>query len=557
MKRILSHLMKTARERSAGFAEIYLQEPDFADFIARASGGLIRHSSSWGWLVYDRQTGVFIHDDRAGKIVGLYIEEMAKQLIKSATEVQDYEHRDAVIKFGCKILSAKGVRNIEKLLIIREPLAVRADAFDQSPWLLNCQGVAVDLRTGERRPACPDNLFMKCAGFKPLDCSFAEAVARAPVFVRFMMDITCKNAALAEYLLYFLGYSLTAEMKEECYLNFYGARGRNGKGTLMDTLRSVWGDYILEAPDSVVLKIQDTSRFDDSAIIGARLILKGDIPEGAWLNNKNIKRITGQDTLHAEKKYHDSFDFKPKCKIILSSNYRIRLSETGGSMEERIRLIPFVASFAANPDRNMREKLISEGPAILTILIDYARRWYERRLPDCYIVKKASTEYLFDEDAVRQFIAEKCVRGDGESVPRENLYTAFCSWLSGKPPSAKSFKDKMAARGYECRKERSRNENYNKSCFFGLRLLREGEEKPPEQADLFKDGEEAGQIPEFASSASRNKPLFQQFSMRDDYSKVLQNTPFSGRTGRSEEQEAAGPSPEDDIWRNPFEGEEG
>jgi putative DNA primase/helicase len=114
-------------------------------------------------------------------------------------------------------------------------------------------------------------------------------------------------------------------MKEECYLNFYGARGRNGKGSLMDTLRSIWGDYILEAPDSVVLKIRGSSRFEDSAIAGVRLVLKGDIPEGAWLNNKKIKEISSQDTLYAEKKYHDGFDFKPKCKIILSGNYHIRL----------------------------------------------------------------------------------------------------------------------------------------------------------------------------------------------------------------------------------------
>jgi putative DNA primase/helicase len=555
----LRRLIKEAKKKiDDDFTRLpYLEEKLFAEKLALVSGGLIRYSSSWGWLVYDGKAGVFIHDDRAGKIARLYIAEMAKLFMIESTIFHDAGDLKEITRFCCKILTAHGQSSVEKLLKDEPEVHAGADGFDALPWMLNCRGVAVDLRTGERREAEPGDLFMKCAGFRPLACTFAEAAGKAPVFARFMRDITCGNPSLAEYLLYFLGYSLTAEMKEECYLNFYGARGRNGKGSLMDTLRSVWGDYILEAPDSVVLNIKDSSRFDDSAIIGARLILKGDIPEGAWLNSKKIKEITGQDTLRAEKKYHDSFDFKPKCKIILSSNYRIRLSEAGGSMEERIRLVPFAASFAAAPDKNMREKLRAEGPAILAILIEYARRWYGRGLPDCGIVKKASDEYLFDEDAVRQFVAEKCVRGDGESVPRADLYAAFCSWLSGRPPSAKSFKDKMTARGYGCRKEGRRNENYQKSCFFGLRILREGEEKPPEQEDLFKGGPEAAQNQDLLPVLPEFTLFSNNFYMRNESKKVLENTPFFGSTGSSGEPEATPPPPEDGAWRNPFDGEEG
>jgi putative DNA primase/helicase len=284
--------------------------------------------------------------------------------------------------------------------------------------------------------------------------------------------------------MYFLGYSLTGDMSEQCYLNFLGSTGANGKTTLLSLVRSIWGDYCVEGPESVMLKLpHNDGRFDKSVLVGARLVVRGDIPEGSAVNVSNIKDITGGEPMVAERKYHDSFSFYPQCKIILSSNYRLRLPEQGGPME---RLMPFLASFKDSPDRGMPQKLLSEAPAVLAILIEYAGRWYRKKaLPLSDTITATSDEYIMDEDAVKQFIAEKCVRGEGESVPKADLYDAFVKWSkANKPPSAKSFKDKMLARGYTCKKENRNNPNRNLSCFFGLRLLREGEEKPPEQGEL-------------------------------------------------------------------------
>jgi putative DNA primase/helicase len=376
--------------------------------------------------------------------------------------------------------------------------------------MINCRGVAVDLRTGEKRPAEPGDLFMKCAGFRPLS-TLEEAYDKTPNFARFISDITLKRRDIAQYLMYFLGYSLTGDMREQCYLNFWGAVGKNGKSTLLNLVRHVWGDYCTEAPDSVVLKTKKDDRFDMQFIEGARLIIKADIPRGSWINIGNIKDIIGGDEgFWAEKKYHDGFLFKPKCKIILSSNHRLRLGETGGAMERRLRLMPFQADFRVNGDPLMKEKLDAEGPAILTILIDYARKWYRDGLPVSETVEKYSADYILDEDAVRQFIAERCVKEDGASVQVIALYDAFKIWLkSSKPPSRKDFKDQLAERGYDCRKEARQNENRLKSCFFGLRLLIKGEEKPPEQAELINHDPSMSQIP--CSNVPKKTPISKSF----------------------------------------------
>jgi putative DNA primase/helicase len=557
MKQILAHLMKEARARLDGFEELYLQEPSFADFIAQAAGGMIRHSFSWGWLVYEKRNGVFIHDDRAGKIVALYIEEMAKELIRATFTLSDQDRRSAVFKFATRILSAKGVKNIKTLLIDREPLAVAADAFDRSPWMINCRGVAVDLRTGEQRPAVPDDLFMKTAGFKPLDCSFTEARKQAPVFVKFIKDITCGRADLADFHLHYLGYCLTGRMDEKIFENHYGATADNGKSTETDTLKLIWGDYACEVPDSVVIKKRDENRFDLAELVGIRLAVKSDVPRGQTLNPK-IKEITGGDTnLNAEQKYHKAFAFSPQCKFIINTNDRLKLTEGGRAMETRIALLPYEASFKTSPDRNMREKLKAEGPAILTILIDYARRWYEhKRLPESGTVREASREYILDSDLIASFIAEKCFTGEGEMIPKEALLEAYNAWTgTARKMSKKAFKDAMASHNHR-EIQAGGGELRGKRCFEGIRLLKYWEKQ--QENSVTSHSKNHDHIIEENSENSSNLNAVSQKNVNSDlcsiftsHKELSPNSCFSV-TSVTSGNDTDIPPPEDDLWRNPF-----
>jgi phage/plasmid-associated DNA primase len=217
--------------------------------------------------------------------------------------------------------------------------------------------------------------------------------------------------------------------------------------------------------------------------------------------------------------------------------------------------MPFGADFREKADKDMPEKLRREGPAILTILIDYARKWYERGLPESETVNDTSAEYILDEDVVRQFIAEKCVRGDEEAVPRAELYQAFTTWLkSNKPPSAKGFKDKMLSRGYDCRRNGRMD---GLTCFFGLRLLREGEEKPPEQADLFKNDPPMNRAETIKTDKlTKYTPISESSYTRSENRKLSEIPPKMvslsvSVSGTENPQEDA------DVWGNPFDREGG
>jgi putative DNA primase/helicase len=377
-------------------------------------------------------------------------------------------------RYAKEAQGARAVTRIFELLKYSAELKKPAGEYDHHKDVINCDGVAVDLKTGGQRPASPEDFFTRSANYKPLE-NPKEARESCQAFLKFTYDILRGRGDLCEYLLTFLGYGLTAEMIEGVALFLLGLTGNNGKTTLINLLKTLLGDYIVEIPNSVIFKTNNEGRFDMAKLEGARLAVKSDIPLGSVINTGNFKNITGGDfELPAELKFHDACSFTPECKVIISCNNRPRLPEVGGAMDRRIALIPFEADFRQNPDKRLLDKLLGEAPAILALLIEYARRWYKNGgFPKSETIEAASREYMLDEDQVAQFIAEKCQIDSGSRVTREELHEAFVSWL-GKPMSKKTLKERLVGKGFNLKKS-GEEKTLNKMCFFGLRLLQEGE----------------------------------------------------------------------------------
>ena len=59
----------------------------------------------------------------------------------------------------------------------------------------------------------------------------------------FISEITDGDIALARFLQKALGYALSGDTCEECFFILYGPTTRNGKGTLMETILNIFGDY--------------------------------------------------------------------------------------------------------------------------------------------------------------------------------------------------------------------------------------------------------------------------------------------------------------------------
>ena len=432
-------------------------------------GRYVKHNNAHGFRVFDDEDGKWVMGEIADAVVKKLVEWLARQRFDFREILDDPDAK----RYAKEVQSARSVTRIFEMLKDNAKLKKLPHEFNPHKHIINMRGVARNLKTGEEWKATPEDFFTKSAGFRLLG-DYQEALKSCPDFIVFMMAIMRKRQDLCEFLMTFLGYCLTGEMTEAIALFLLGLTGSNGKSTLINLLKWLLGDYCIELPDSVIFKTNNEGRFDFADIEGARLAVKSDVPLGVTINAGNFKNITGGDcSLRAERKFRDSFIFTPECKLIICCNNKPRLTETGGAMERRIALIPFEADFRQNPDKHLLEKLLAEGPAILTILAEYARRWYEDGLPKSETIEVASREYLLDEDQVAQFIAEKCKVDSGARVERGELYEAFSSWL-GKPVSKKTFKERLVGKGFDLKKS-GEGSTLNKTCFFGLRLLQEGE----------------------------------------------------------------------------------
>ena len=97
------------------------------------------------------------------------------------------------------IWSAKTVAAVERLAKADRRLAATSDQWDSDMWLLNTPAGVVDLRTGEIRPAVPDDHMTKSAAVAP--------GGGCPLWLAFLSRITGGDQDLQSYLQRMAGYA--------------------------------------------------------------------------------------------------------------------------------------------------------------------------------------------------------------------------------------------------------------------------------------------------------------------------------------------------------------
>ena len=176
--------------------------------------------------------------------------------------------------------------------------------LDEDPWLLNCQNGVIDLRSGAFREHRPSDLMTRICGaaYDP-----HARCARWEDFIRQIMESPVDPDGAPEreaYLRRALGCALSGDTREECLFILYGASTRNGKGTLMETMQRMLGDYARAAqPESIGLKSHAQSASaaseDIARLAGARLVSISEPDQKLTLSASLIKQLTGGDTITA------------------------------------------------------------------------------------------------------------------------------------------------------------------------------------------------------------------------------------------------------------------
>ena len=424
-------------------------EDDEAQAAALYTAGYIRYADGLGWMAYEPASGLYRRD------MGEYLLRYCLRLMaRERWDLRDSDDKE-YYAYAKAAGTEPGIRHVMKHLESDPRIVSLAADYDKDPHLINCRGITVDLRTGARRPSLPADLHTKSTLCRPAE-RLPEPDAY-PVFAGFLLDVTRRDVSMIAWIMRFLGYSLSGDTRAAFFMNLHGAGG-NGKGTLLHVIRQLFADYAAEIPEAIVVNNGRTQNINHAhaAIRGVRLGIAADVPPGK-MNTESLFHITGGDELNAEFKFQNAFTYRPIAKIILSTNEQLRLPDTGNNVRRRLRYVPFTASFVGREDTSLEDRILTEAPEILAVLIGEAMAYFTAgrpgpaSFPPCAAIERDTAEYIASEDVIGQFLEEKTVRAEGERVGAAELYQAYKDWAAehgGRKPMDKTpFGRKLASRG--------------------------------------------------------------------------------------------------------------
>lgn len=393
---------------------------------------------------------------RAAKIESEYLKRLG--------ELQNLKRKTAVLR-----LAATG----------KKSLGIDGTEWDQKSMLLACLNGVVDLRTGQfsagrqedyLKTACPTQ-------WKGMEAPCSE-------WGKFLIEIFDGDSDLVAYIQRLLGYGITGLTTDHIFPVFYGV-GRNGKGTLLETLADVLGPLAGPIKSEMLLQ-QDRARHSNApdsdimALRGKRLVWASETNEGRALNEGKVKWLVGGDTLVGRDPYGKrQVSFSPTHKLILLTNHKPQIRSHSLAIWERIHLVPFNIQFIDNPSRGQKrrdphliEKLKAEASGILAWLVQGCMEWQSGGLDAPEIVKAATREYREDEDILGRFISDECIEDSEAQIQAGLLYQSYQDWCETNghnPMSATTFGKKM--------KERYKSEKTTHVIYYGIKL--KGSPSPP------------------------------------------------------------------------------
>ncbi|MEM6586486.1 MAG: phage/plasmid primase, P4 family, partial [Pseudomonadota bacterium] len=383
------------------------------------------------------------------------------------------------IKGHAKMSEGAGkLGSVAKLARSFPGIAVEPDAFDADRMAINVLNGTLRLRrrnverSAEEReqgksrwktegwkvvkdPHRREDLITKLAPVK-----YAQS-AKSPNWDDFIEKVQ-PDEVMRRFLHQWFGLSLTGDISEQKLAFFYGS-GRNGKGTAVEAVAHLAGDYAGSIPiesflDNGIKRRGDQATPDLARLPGVRLLRVSEPERNARMNEGLVKMVTGGDPVDARHLNKGFFTYLPDFKMTISGNHKPEIKDTSDGIWRRMQLVPWKVTVPAEEvDRDLPSKLKSEASGILNRLLAGLCDWREHGLIEPEEVRMATAAYRDQSDELGRFLSDTCetgedVRGRPMRVPAGELheiYLAWCDQVGGSFWKIKGFKKAMQDKGFE------------------------------------------------------------------------------------------------------------
>lgn len=317
------------------------------------------------------------------------------------------------------------------------------DKLDSKPHLLCFKNGVVDFKEKLFRRGQPEDYLTKCTNINYVRATTAEHGDIMEEICDFMHKLF-PIEQIHTYMWEFLASTLYGILPDQTWNMLIGA-GQNGKSVLMKLMDHVLGEYKGVVPLSLITdkrtKVGGTSP-EVLSLKGLRMAVMQEPNENDRVNEGIMKQlVSGMDPIQARGLYMSNAEtFYPQFKMVLCSNYFMKIKSTDHGTWRRIRVVDFVSRFTENPvdndpefpyqykiDRTIEERCEQWKEVFASMLVDKVFVT-EGRVKDCDQVLASSNAYRQSQDYIAEFIGDKVVEDPHGTITKTELSTEFTIW---------------------------------------------------------------------------------------------------------------------------------
>ena len=389
---------------------------------------LVRDNGKQGVLIYVYQDGVY----------KLYAPDMLKGVIKGY--IADYAE---------EMVKMNPVNEAFNQLIT-DTNYIGQGELNADEGIINFRNGLLSLKSGRPQllPHTPD-----CLSTIQIPCDWKDAPAPTPVFDKYLQTLVNGDKSVAQLLMEFIGVCISNvkgwRMKKSLFLVGAGDTGKSQLKSLVE--RMLGSDNFI----GIDLK-EIEARFGTGAIYGTRLAGSSDMSFMSVDELKTFKKVTGGDSLFAEFKGQQGFQYTYGGLLWFCMN---RLPKFGGDdgqwVYNRIMVVncPNVIP-RHKQDKQLLDKMFAERNGIVykavMALQTVIANGYRFSEPEC--VETARQDYRNSNSSVISF-AEECLcpwpQGKiNNHCTTGRIFKVYAAWCkdnnNGYAKTAKEFREDLA-----------------------------------------------------------------------------------------------------------------
>lgn len=314
----------------------------------------------------------------------------------SIVKINDQLHiyKDGVYVNGYKRIESEMIRHIPDLnkakrteVLSYMDILIGENAKPSDANFIAFKNGVYNLMTNELEPFDPSRIITNKIPWDYNANAYSELVDKT------LNKMACFDKDIRALLEEAIGYCFYRRNELRKFFILIGER-QNGKSTYLAMIENLLGRENISSLD--LRELGD--RFKTAELFGKLANIGDDIEDEFIPNPAILKKLTSGNTVNAERKGTDPFDFNNYSKLLFSANNIPRIKDKTGAVMSRLIIVPFNATFTKDdPDYDpyIKYKLIQQES--MEYLIVLGIKALKRILENKAFTKSAAVDIQLDE----------------------------------------------------------------------------------------------------------------------------------------------------------------